>query len=64
VQLNEGYEPSDALAAEIVAFAAGRLPGYKRPRSVDFTDDLPRMPSGKIVRRTVRDRYWEGDKKI
>ena len=64
VQLEEGYEPSDALAAEIVAFAAGRLPGYKRPRSVDFTDDLPRMPSGKIVRRTVRDRYWEGDKKI
>lgn len=64
VQLNEGIEPSDKLAAEIVAFAAERLPGYKRPRSVDFTDDLPRMPSGKIVRRTVRDRYWKGDKKI
>lgn len=64
VQLNEGYVPSDKLAAEIVAFAAERLPGYKRPRSVDFTDDLPRMPSGKIVRRTVRDRYWQGEKKI
>ena len=64
VQLNEGYAPSDKLAAEIVAFAAERLPGYKRPRSVDFTDDLPRMPSGKIVRRTVRDRYWQGEKKI
>ncbi|MGV8995404.1 MAG: AMP-binding protein [Parvibaculaceae bacterium] len=64
VQLNEGYTASDKLAAEIVAFAAERLPGYKRPRSVDFTDDLPRMPSGKIVRRTVRDRYWQGEKKI
>lgn len=64
VQLEVGFEPSAELAAEIVAFAAARLPGYKRPRSVDFTDDLPRMPSGKIVRRTVRDRYWEGDKKI
>ncbi|HEX7775421.1 MAG TPA: AMP-binding protein [Parvibaculum sp.] len=64
VQLNEGYAPSEALAKEIAAFAAERLPGYKRPRSVDFTDDLPRMPSGKIVRRTVRDRYWEGQKKI
>lgn len=64
VQLNEGFAPSPALAQEIVAFAAARLPGYKRPRSVDFTDDLPRMPSGKIVRRTVRDRYWQGDKKI
>jgi len=64
VQLNEGYVASDALAKEIVAFAAERLPGYKRPRSVDFTDDLPRMPSGKIVRRAVRDRYWQGEKKI
>lgn len=64
VQLKEGVAPSDALKAEILAFAAERLPGYKRPRSVDFTDDLPRMPSGKIVRRSVRDRYWSGDKKI
>tara|TARA_R110000824_G_scaffold118960_18_gene272523 strand:+ start:49262 stop:50839 length:1578 start_codon:yes stop_codon:yes gene_type:complete len=64
VQLNEGVAPSDKLAAEIVAFAAARLPSYKRPRSVDFTDDLPRMPSGKIVRRTIRDRYWLGEKKI
>lgn len=64
VQLNEGVEPGDALKAELLAFAAERLPGYKRPRSVDFTDDLPRMPSGKIVRRSVRDRYWQGEKKI
>lgn len=64
VQLNEGYEASEALATEILAFAGERLPGYKRPRSIDFTDDLPRMPSGKIVRRSVRDRYWQGQKKI
>ena len=64
VQLKEGVAPSEELKRELLAFAAERLPGYKRPRSVDFTDDLPRMPSGKIVRRSVRDRYWEGDKKI
>lgn len=64
VQLNEGVAPSEALKTELLAFAAERLPGYKRPRSIDFTDDLPRMPSGKIVRRSVRDRYWQGDKKI
>ena len=65
VQLRDGFEPSDALARDILAFAHEHLPSYKRPRSVDFSDDLPRLPTGKIVRRQVRDRYWEGrDKKI
>lgn len=64
VQLNEGYEPTDELAQDILDFAASRLASYKRPRSVDFTPDLPRLPTGKIVRRTVRDRYWRNDKKI
>ena len=64
VQLNDAYRPSDALAKEILDFAAARLAAFKRPRSVDFTDDLPRLTTGKIVRRTVRDRYWIGEKKI
>ena len=64
VQLNQGYEPNAALAEEILDFAAARLAAYKRPRTVDFTDDLPRLETGKIVRRTVRDRYWQGEKKI
>ena len=64
VQLNEGYEPSEALAKDILDFVGARLAAYKRPRSVDFADDLPRLTTGKIVRRTVRDRYWQGEKKI
>ena len=64
VQLNEGYEPNEALAKDILDFVATRLAAYKRPRSVDFADDLPRLTTGKIVRRTVRDRYWQGEKKI
>jgi len=64
VQTNEGYEPSEALAKDILDFVAARLATYKRPRSVDFADELPRLTTGKIVRRTVRDRYWQGDKKI
>ncbi|MEP2284991.1 MAG: acyl-CoA synthase, partial [Nitratireductor sp.] len=64
VQLNEGYTPGDELARDILEFAAARLASYKRPRSVDFATDLPRLPTGKIVRRTVRDRYWDKDKKI
>ena len=64
VQLNEGYEPGEALAKDILDFVGARLAAYKRPRSVDFADDLPRLTTGKIVRRTVRDRYWQGEKKI
>ena len=49
-----------ATAEEIMAFCAERLPGFKRPRSVDFTNDLPKNPNGKIVRRLVREPFWAG----
>ena len=49
-----------ALAAELLAFARSRLAAFKCPRSIDFADELPRLPTGKIVRRLVRDPYWQG----
>lgn len=64
VELNEGYRPDEDMAKELLAFAAANLPSYQRPRSVDFMAELPRMPSGKVLRRTIRDQYWQGDKKI
>jgi long-chain acyl-CoA synthetase len=60
VQLKEGHVGSPELAAELIAFARTRLPGFKTPRSIDFVDDLPRLPSGKIQRRHVRAPYWAG----
>jgi long-chain acyl-CoA synthetase len=42
---------------ELIAFARARLAGYKLPRSVDFVDELPRTPSGKVLKRDLRDRY-------
>ena len=63
VELNDGYAADEKTAAELLGFAGEHLAGYKRPRSVDFIDELPRMPSGKVLRRTIRDSYW-GDKKI
>lgn len=60
VQLKPGVTPSPALAEEILGFARARLPGFKCPRSVEFVEELPRLPSGKIQRRLVRDRYWQG----
>jgi long-chain acyl-CoA synthetase len=65
VELRPGHQPSDELAQEILDFARERLPGFKAPRSIEFSDELPRLPSGKIQRRLVRDPFWEGrDKKI
>jgi long-chain acyl-CoA synthetase len=60
VTLNPGYAPSDALAAEILAFARERLAGFKTPRSLDFAAELPRSPAGKIQRGKVRAPYWAG----
>jgi len=53
----------NATAQEILDFCATALPGFKRPRSVDFTQDLPKNPNGKIVRRLVREPYWAGQER-
>jgi acyl-CoA synthetase (AMP-forming)/AMP-acid ligase II len=45
---------------EITAFAREHLAGYKVPRSVDFTDELPRTGSGKLLKRQLRAPYWAG----
>ncbi len=46
--------------ADIIAFARERIAGYKCPKSVDFVSALPRNPSGKILRRELREPYWAG----
>ncbi|HEV2363205.1 MAG TPA: AMP-binding protein [Caulobacteraceae bacterium] len=60
VMLKAGFTPSPELASEIQAFARGRLAGFKAPRSVEFAQDLPRNPAGKIQRGKVRAPYWAG----
>ncbi|HEX2214847.1 MAG TPA: long-chain-fatty-acid--CoA ligase [Mycobacterium sp.] len=47
-------------AADLIAFARDRLAGYKLPKSVSFTDTLPRTPSGKVLKRSLREPYWAG----
>jgi acyl-CoA synthetase (AMP-forming)/AMP-acid ligase II len=51
---------SSLTGEEITAFARGVLAGYKVPRSVDFTGELPRTGSGKILKRQLRAPYWAG----
>jgi acyl-CoA synthetase (AMP-forming)/AMP-acid ligase II len=43
-------------ADQLVAFARERLAGYKLPREVEFVDDLPRTPTGKVLKRELRER--------
>jgi long-chain acyl-CoA synthetase len=47
-------------AADVIAFARTRLGGYKCPTSVDFVEALPRNPSGKVLKRELREPYWRG----
>lgn len=47
---------------EIIAHARAHLAHYKCPKSVDFVDALPRNASGKVLRRSLRERYWSGEK--
>jgi long-chain acyl-CoA synthetase len=60
ILLKAGYQPSEALAEEILGFARANLPGFKAPRGLDFVTELPRSEAGKIQRNKVRAPYWEG----
>jgi long-chain acyl-CoA synthetase len=51
---------SDDLEAELIAYCRSELATYKCPRTVDFVDELPRDPNGKLYKRLLRDRYWQG----
>ena len=64
VEPAEGVEPSDELAAEILEYCATRLAKFKTPKSIDFTDSMPRDPNGKLYKRKLRDPYWAGREKI
>jgi long-chain acyl-CoA synthetase len=48
------------LEAELLAHCRAEIATYKCPRSVDFVDELPRDPNGKLYKRVLRERYWEG----
>ena len=58
-----GQAPSDDLAAELMTYARERLAHYMAPRSIDFIQEMPRLPTGKLYKRILRDAYWQ-DRKI
>ena len=59
VQPATGIEPTAELRTELLAYCRQHLAGYKIPRSIDFVDELPRDPAGKLFKRRLRDPYWD-----
>jgi long-chain acyl-CoA synthetase len=62
VQLIPGVEPGPEVEAELIAYCQAHLAKLKCPKSIDFDPALPRLPTGKLYKKPLRDRYW-GDRK-
>ena len=62
VQMVDGIDAGDEVAAELMTFCSENLARHKCPRSIDFEDELPRLPTGKLYKRLLKDRYWADHK--
>jgi long-chain acyl-CoA synthetase len=62
VQLMRGTEPGPAIEADLISFCRKHLAHAKCPRSIDFEEEFPRLPTGKLYKTALRDRYWQGHK--
>ena len=60
VQPRDMSDASPQLAEELIAYCKQHLAAIKCPRSIDFEAELPRHPTGKLYKRLLRDRYWQG----
>lgn len=54
-------QPDSSLdETEIISYTRTQIAGYKCPKTINFIEALPRNPSGKILRRELREPFWEG----
>jgi len=60
VQLSPGLAPGAEMETELIAFCRDHLAHHKCPRSIDFEAELPRLPTGKLYKAGLRERYWKG----
>ena len=58
VSLREGKKATDE---EIINFCKEHLASYKKPKSVDFIEAIPKNPYGKVLKRELREKYWAGE---
>jgi long-chain acyl-CoA synthetase len=65
VQLREPTSDAAAMEGELISFAREHIAGYKAPRSIEFHEELPRAPTGKLATRVLKEPHWSGtDRRI
>jgi len=65
IQLEANFQNSDKLTKEnlekeLIAYAKEKIAHYKCPRSIDFVTDFPRLPTGKLYKKPLKEKYWQG----
>jgi long-chain acyl-CoA synthetase len=60
VQAVASATPGSELEEELLRYCRAELATYKCPKTVDFVDELPRDPNGKLYKRVLKERYWAG----
>jgi acyl-CoA synthetase (AMP-forming)/AMP-acid ligase II len=60
VQPADGVMAGPELEAELIEYCRTKLAGYKCPRTIEFAPELPRDPNGKLYKKRIRERYWQG----
>jgi acyl-coenzyme A synthetase/AMP-(fatty) acid ligase len=56
---NKGSELAKYIEGEIIGYSKDQIASYKCPTSIEFIKDIPRNPSGKILRRVLREPFWD-----
>jgi acyl-coenzyme A synthetase/AMP-(fatty) acid ligase len=60
----DGVIAGPDLERQLIDYCRDRLAHYKCPVTVDFVDELPRLPTGKLLKRELRSRYWPSETSI
>ena len=60
----EGVETGPELERELIEHCRESIAHYKCPRTIDFTDQLPRTETGKMAKRKLKTLYWDEDHRI
>ena len=58
IQLAEDVDGNESTAEDLIEYSREHLANYLVPRSVDFVAEMPRLPTGKLYKRLLRDKYW------
>jgi long-chain acyl-CoA synthetase len=65
IQTRPGVDEDETLSQELLAYLGEHLSRQKIPRSIDYIDEMPRLPTGKLYKRLLRDKYWgDGQSRI